>query len=426
MSGFIIILALTAFFALLRLRASFFALTVLQMLLTLTGMAMLAHRGDTTDSTALLYAGSILLAIAGFTVARFMGVRLPKLPGAGIRIPKPSAVSAIVWFAGLLGTYHLIKSGIPILSANVERQRFDFTSSGFFGIPGRMYLFGTEFAWVLACVDACARKIKWSESKTWRIASAFYFGHALLSGFKGTLLSHMVLVIGVYVALVQPELRIYQLIRRYWWAALTGFGYFIFVATRYTTYQQTGSSLGSQLLDRATTVGALPGQLVLDRRLIAIPSNGLLNDWHVTLLKYSGQSIDGLYTVQRLVSAQILGESPASALWAPPVTVGGFPELTLSMTISAALLAMVIAGAICGFMETSRTRSPWVRTGQLIVYVAICRWMLKGDLVYDVINYTVVAIILAVVGMVGGMVSERTTDAPSKPVEDELEAAGKG
>jgi len=98
-----------------------------------------------------------------------------------------------------LAAYHLVMVGIPILTGNVEVTRFDFTSSGLFGIPGRMYLFGLPFAVLLVSIGAGRNLLPVSRRLLVATWGAYILAN-LVGGLKGGMVN--VLVTALLVAAV--------------------------------------------------------------------------------------------------------------------------------------------------------------------------------------------------------------------------------
>ena len=395
-------LAALAGVLLLRMNVTFFVLTALQLSLTFAGFAIYAARGEALPSTPATFGLACLVFVAGYGLsAAFLGRR--PMQTIEFRPFARVSVTAVVLFAGILGSYHLLVSGIPIFSSGIEKDRFDFTSSGLFGLPGRMYILGTTIAWIMASVDAHYRGVRWRDDRTWKIATAFVLAHAILSGFKGELLSTVLLFVGMYVAITGVRLSLGALARKAWWAVLAGAAYFYVIATLYTTYSTVDKPLYIQLLDRATTGGAQSGVYVLERRPYFALDNSIENDFRFLLLKYTGQGTGDLYTFDRLISTQINGTTPTSSAFAPPVTMGGFPEVAYDWGIFFGLIVMIGVGVAFACLDRRVSSSALVRSAQLIAVLALYTWTLKGSLAYVVLNHVAVLAILLVVGAIAAL-----------------------
>lgn len=310
---------------------------------------------------------------------------------------------AVVLAAGGLAFYHIAIVGPPIFASDIEVSRFDFTSSGFFGIPGRMYLFGTTFAWIIASANAQALGRRWRTYTPWKMATGILLILALLSGFKGELLATAVVLMCTYVVISGRTLRLGTLIIRYWWALVPPVAYFLLVAGLYQTYASSGKSTLQLTWERLTVVAAEPTQFALT--YFDSFDGGLASDFAYFLTKYVGQSVAGRYTFERAVSAAILNIAPESSAWAPPVTVGGFAESAAFFGVPAALSAMAMCGFILGWLTTLRVYSATRLTIAAVVSWAIYTWMLKGGLAYHVLNFSIVLLMLLSIAWIASMLS---------------------
>ena len=93
------------------------------------------------------YALSAIAVIAGYYLVT---PRYATAHQLAMHAPREQLLArkTLVAFAGVISffvAYHFIVGGVPLLSADVELARFNFSGSGLFGIPGRMYLFGLPF-----------------------------------------------------------------------------------------------------------------------------------------------------------------------------------------------------------------------------------------------------------------------------------------
>ncbi|NNE72636.1 MAG: hypothetical protein HKN26_03155 [Acidimicrobiales bacterium] len=95
-----------------------------------------------------------------------------------------------------LVAYHYAVVGIPLLSDSIETDRWNFRGSGLFGIPGRMMLVGLPLLAALwASVDGDARVSRYR----WLTVGAG-LASAVASGFKGGLITFLVLIVIGYTA----------------------------------------------------------------------------------------------------------------------------------------------------------------------------------------------------------------------------------
>jgi hypothetical protein len=397
------ILATICLIAFLRVRFNMMVFLSYNLSLVYVGLCLLAYDGVTTWLIAHQYGLGLLGLIAGYWLAVRHFKRQSFLPSElalGRAFPD-SSIAAVVIVSGILGIYHLVASGIPVFSSSIEVERFDFTSSGLFGIPGRMYLFGIPIAWMAASVNAHALGISWKDYPPWRWATGFYIVASLLSGFKSGMLAMLFTMLIVYFLIRPTAVPLGQFVKRYWWIVLIPAAYGLAVATTYSSYQGANIPLWRQLLDRLTVVGAQPAQFALEERPRWYLPNGFWNDLGYYLSKYTGGEISFTYSFERAISAEIIGVDPSSSAWTTPVTIGGFAELTYSAGLAVAVACMALAGCWVAFVHHSPPRSPGVLLMSAVFAYGLYNWLLKGGLVYFVVNLGAVVGMLAIVASLG-------------------------
>ncbi|TKJ96932.1 hypothetical protein PlfCFBP13513_16155 [Plantibacter flavus] len=385
----------------------------------LVGLCLLAVDGVAYWTTAAAYGGAVVALLTGFVAGA--ALRIAPRPQTALRTAKKAtlfrfplpAMHATVWIVGLAACYHLVASGIPLFSSSVEVERFDFTSSGFFGVPGRMYLYGVPLVWMLSASVAQQQGIKWRKYGPWKAATVFFVTTAMLSGFKSGLLALTVTMIVSYVVISKQTLPLRDLVRRYWFLLLIPVVYGLALASTYTSYQGTDSSLFRQLLNRVTLVGAQPKQYAIEHRVAGPIENGILNDLGYFIQKYTGQSVAGEYSFERAVSARIINVNPASNAWTTPVTVGGIPELIFTLGAPLAMLAVFAVGVLLRVAHGggSGVLGSFIRAG--FVY-ATYSWLLKGGLVYYFLNIAVVAVMVLGILFVAGLFLPGRSERPVK------------
>ena len=375
-----------------RFRLSFFLAVGVQIALMLIGLAVIADRGEGSWRTFILSGAALLVFILGHWLgslrrrSKSFGTSSQALPVSD------TAVWLVTCAAGTLGMYHLLVSGIPLFSSSIETQRFDFTSSGFYGIPGRMYLYGITISWVLASVNASNQGKRWRDSGPWRLATFFFLLSACLSGFKGELLAQAIVMVGVFVIVTGRRIQMGSFLMRHSWVAAIPVAYFFAIAALYPTYGNSDVPLWVQMADRATVVGAQPGQYAIEGRTVIHVDNVIINDLRYFSMKYSGQNVDGMFTLDRLVSSSILGIDPSSSDWAPPVTVGAFAELVYGYGDLVAYIAYLLLGFLMAMWDSSSSRANSIRQSARIVGVlAISNLIIKGGIAYTIVNYFAVS-----------------------------------
>ncbi|MFT4264606.1 MAG: hypothetical protein QM572_14565 [Nocardioides sp.] len=382
-----------------RFRAGFAAVIVATQALRVVGLQDLDTSLGWPNSTYLLAAASVVSLCAGYLFAsrRTRATAAAAATDKPRRIGRPWAdegVYAVVVVAGVLAIYHLYKLGFPIFASDVETRRFDFTSSGLFGIPGRMYGYGTTAAWMLASANASSRGVRWREYRPWRLATVFQVLTGLLGGFKGGMFTLIVVWIGVNAVLRANPRRLGALVARLISLVPLPIIYFGFVASLYGTTSKTGKSSLALLWDRLTTVPSQPTYYALNHHFVTTGGPPILTDFSYLLGKYAHLPTDINYTLEHAVSASIIGVSPESTVFIVPVTVSGFAEAVLTITVIPALALMAVVGFILGRAEVTVPKT--VTSGTLLSLLCLClyRWVSKGEFAYIVLNNVAVVLFL--------------------------------
>lgn len=384
-----------------RLPFGMLAVIVVQSLAIAIGLSIDAHRGLTGATTPWVYLAGLGCLIAGWavTAAHSAASEPRRTPKAAV---SPRAVGGVVAVVGLFTAYHLIQSGIPLFSSEIEKSRFNFSDSGLFGIPGRMYLFGTSFAWLLASANAHARGIKWRTSRAWVLATTILIGSAALSGFKGRLIYAALTILIGYLVIRGRSWTIGQVSRRFWPIGLALLLNFFVVASLYSTVQRSGSDPVQVFWERNTTVASEPVRVVLDHRVPSGIENPIPHDIQFYVAKYAHVGTPLPYSFQTSVSAAMIGVSPGST-FTVPVTIGAFAELHYALGGVIALVLMTGAGSLGARFERGG-ESVMGATLTVFGLIALQSWIIRGDLVYTVLNYAAVALFLYGVFYLVGLV----------------------
>lgn len=401
-----------ALFVLWRSTVGFALFAITQMTLREIGLVILARNGDAAALTAWLFLAGIAAFLVGYVVFEYFWRHKPPRTKRQFHALPDGAVKAVVFAAGLLALYHLAATGLPILSSDIERERFDFTSSGLFGIPGRMYLFGVNIAWIAASVNAQARGVRWRSYNPWRWATFFLIVPAVLGGFKGDVISLVITFIAVYVVVSDHRLTLGEVVRKYWWTAVLGIGYFAAVAALYPTYNSRGDGFVAQLRDRLTIGPSEPIYVAMEGYSQTNSAYPVLSDFGYFIRKYSGGDVIGDYAFERGVSATIIGVDPASSAFTTPVTVSGYAELYASFGLLIAMIGVFAAGAVLAYGEAAPKNSALGVVLRAVAGLMIVSWLAKGGLAYHLLNFGAVASILAVVGLTAHFMSK---PQPARP-----------
>lgn len=393
-----------------RATVGFALIIIMQLVLVQIGLFTLVQDGRASPGAAWIYLTAIVaLSIGYFVTDYILRHSRHSRPAPQLKAIPDSVVWSMVIVAGLLALYHLVASGIPIFSSQIETARFDFTSSGLFGIPGRMYLFGVNISWIFAAVNAEARGVRWRKYGPWRLATIFLSVSAILSGFKGELLSLALTFMALYTIISGSRLTLGGVIRRYWWAGVIAIAYFAAIAALYPSYSSPEGSVFGRFFERLTVVPAIVAQYALDGFVYFPPGNPIASDFVYFTHKYVGGELPGTYSFERAVSASIIGANPASDAWTTPVTVGAFPELLLSVGPALAIVALLLVGIALSVGESSSRVSTSGLVLRAIAGLFFASWIVKGGFVYYLFNLSAVTLFLLLVGQVALLLSKPRT-----------------
>lgn len=399
---------------------------------TALGLAALAEINGDDYGYVWTFSVGIAMIIAGYGFAAALARAAAQTTPKGRRLrtrermspvisdsrQRRAALTTVIVVAGCLAVYHLVVGGVPLFAWDIEVARFDFTSSGLFGIPGRMFLFGVPIAWAMATAAAYVAGRPLWEYPPWVLATVFFVLTSVLGGFKSGLVA--LATTGVLIATVifgnQPRFTV--VIRKYWWLGVASAAYAVLVASSYVSYQRADGTLLSLFMARATTVGAEPKRLALADES-AMQLGSLSGDFWYFIRKYTGQSTGSDFTVERAVSALIIGADPSSSAWTTPVTLGGVPELVLFFGPAIAFAASFAIGVFIYRLYHLRYRSFSHIFVAAVTMVALSIWISRGGMAYYALNY------LAVTALLGGIYWFASIVARSDPQLRRARRAGR-
>ncbi len=328
-------------------------------------------------------------------------------PRSSAPLPQVSVRQTYLFSALIVGlvVYHFSIVGLPIFSAHVETARFDFAGSGLLGIPGRMYQFGLPFVLVYVSVQyerfptASLRRLK---QYLW-----IFFGLIeVASGFKGAIFS---------LVLIYLELRCFigtplQLLSRSTWkiisGALVGTVFAVLMAQQYTSLQTTTAvSALTFLWERMTLLAAEPGYYVLT---YYSQHPHLLYAWvdlHYFILKYFHTgSLISAFTFNQTVSSALYSTSLRQTSFIVSVTVGAFSELSAYFGLIVAIMTMFGVGYIfaLSWIMPQELNSLFLAGSSGLGCTMWSAYVLNGNLVYILVNFTLVlGVLLLLYGLAG-------------------------
>ncbi len=355
-------------------------------------------------STALMYCAAVACLVVGHLIHQsWRRLRpLAAAPSSLDNLPRRSTPGVIVFSSIVifLTFYHFFVSGVPLLSEDVETARFDFTSSGLFGIPGRMFLFGLPFT-VLLVSTAAFRKLMPVSRKLFYFVWLSYIATSLLGGFKGGLVAVLTIMLLAQSVVSRP-----LSLRR----AVVGWRVFVLVGAllycglisfRYRSLGLTSpGDVIPYLAARATTSAAAPGYLVFSR----YGTDGTGGDHYAQDATYFLRKYlpfifpdDGVtLPFDKTVSAALYHTPISSTSFIVPVTVGAFPELVSNVGVGAAMAGMFLVGVcISYFVSRAQLSSGAFQSALFALTVNLLQiYILNGNLVYTCFNLVLVGLLL--------------------------------
>jgi len=379
-------------------------LVVLSISLTPLLLGYAEFDGQNGTGTALMYCAAVFSLILGHLVQqKFRRSPRPSSPPPRLdQLPERSTPGVVVFCCVVvtLTFYHFFASGVPLFSEDVETARFDFTSSGFFGIPGRMFLFGLPFTVLLVSTAAFRRLVPVSRALLYFVWLS-YIATGLLGGFKSGLVAVLTIMLLARSVVGRP-----LSLRR----AVVGWRVFIIVgaliycgliAFRYRSLGLTSpSDVLPYLAERATTSAAAPGYLVFSRYgTEGTGGDHYAQDASYFLAKYLPFVIpdDGIaLPFDKTVSAALYNTPISGKAFIVPVTVGAFPELVSNLGVGAAMTGMFLVGVFISYF-LSRAQSSKGAFQSAMFALTVNRlqiYVLNGNLVYTCFNLILIGLLL--------------------------------
>lgn len=318
-----------------------------------------------------------------------------KLLLAGKVVALPRFLNGCLWLLAILAILHFAIGGIPVLTADVETQRFGLGNSGLGGLPSRA---------VLYCIPAVALvSLATVSRRTRRVTISIWALYAITQlglGFKGALLEvGTTAMIGYLIRVKKPKFIVLACMAI---ALFAGGLYVDFVRTLYTT-TAAGSNGFDYLIKRSTTDAIQAGYLALH----SFPGQSInysvfTHDFGVLTQRYLGIGSGDDYTFDMLMSSITTGTPLGAGNFIVPVTVGGPVYLLFSMPELLAVPLLILLGwlwyqAVAWLRSLSSLAA--IVTGALMI-LGIQTFLLNGNGAYLLINLTFSGLMLTAIGMI--------------------------
>ncbi|MHB0913504.1 MAG: hypothetical protein ACYC2Y_08665 [Armatimonadota bacterium] len=294
-------------------------------------------------------------------------------------------------FVGCFVFYHFAVGGIPAFSPDVETVRFDFTSSGLFGIPGRMSMFGWPFVVLLVSFYYWRTRDESLKSLFYTVWGVFLL-ISLASGFKSSLVQVLTLILLSRIIAGKPIYLTKLFSRRFMMLYVAAVGYAGWMSFRYGSIGLTGmADLVNYMKLRAGVLAAVPGYYTIT----SLPANEsghlyLVQDLLYTLHKYFhiGMVSADTFPLDKIVSSALYNTPLSADAWIVPVTIGGFAQLYADAGLVGALVLMVLTGIALAYavLRCTSKRTPFSAAALGLGIQMIMVYLLNGNLVYVIVN----------------------------------------
>lgn len=291
--------------------------------------------------------------------------------------------------------YHYIVGGVPLFSSDVEVSRFNFTSSGLLGIPGRMTMMGLPMLLVYLSIiksrQATHKSIHCAYVFTWIV----FITSRVLAGFKGALLEVLVTLTFIYAINNQPLTIKIKKVVKYLSMVIIALVFASIISTRYTT-STSGDyiEIAGYILNRMTAIAAQPAEYVMDaveKNTKFIPYIGYYysQDFLYTIRKYFGIELDNnVFTLEKIVSTSLYGVPLSDDAFIVPVTVGAFAETIANIGMISTYCIMFLCGIIYAHLIKGATTYNSVYKATIYGYGVFIfhSYLTKGGLIFFLTN----------------------------------------
>ncbi|MGL5050813.1 MAG: O-antigen polymerase [Fusobacteriaceae bacterium] len=299
--------------------------------------------------------------------------------------------------------YHFIVGGIPILSNDVEIQRFNFSSSGLAGLPGRMYMYGLPYLYICSY-------FKYPSSNKNKVIIIIFLFSRVLGGIK----SGIIEIIFIYFNLrysTNNSIKLREFFKIKYIAILSLIVFFIFKLTQtYKTMQ--GIKIKEFLyyiIERLTVIQAMPiiNIFELVNKKIVINSN-YFKDSIYFLSKYTKISIfyKNYFTTDNIVSAYIYNTPILKDSFFVPVTMTAFGEFYLNNSYFVFII-MFGLGILSAYLLNKTkliNESAFVRAKFLFLFLILEGFLTKGGFAYSIINGLLLILIFKTIEFIGELI----------------------
>lgn len=286
--------------------------------------------------------------------------------------------------------YHYFITGIPFLSESLDKARFLQITSGLFGIPSRISVYGMVAIFILIILSY---EYQIFSNKKIFFLSFILFSFVLFQSNKSSVLQIFYYFIILYPFLEIKKKQIYNF-KNFILITFVSFIYFLFVFNQLSTISNL--SIKDYLIVRSTSVAFDPGLYLINLNIADFDlkfNNPILNDIFYPFYKLIGSDAR---TVVSQLSLKMFGVTEDNFIL--PITPHwyGYHNFLFSNSIVYVYIYSIIFGIIIAKIENISFRtSSWIlRTSILSVLYWIWIGYQSGNIYYIIFNILIVIAIL--------------------------------
>lgn len=344
--------------------------------------------------------------LAGLWLGKiFFGKNSPVLPYRKLERKEKKKVSFFIFFVFSMVVYHYLVGGVPLLSENVVLDRFDNDSSGLFGLPGRVNLFGTFFCFVLAGMSYFYSRGEIARRQFY-FATLILFFSLVLAGNKGNVVQFVVAIMLVlpYAYKNRKYLGVRKKIkiRHIALSGILAIAFFFVVSAVHmkagdTTYSGVFEALERRVIEVSGKAFYVTATSVLDLEGIGYGSY-FLNDISFFLGSILGDGFSQHSTIN-LVSSYVTGRDLDSGLFLVPVTITVHGYSLLEFGVWGPAFIGVILGVFMSWLYFFPYKSVNVTNSAMILYIQVMVfWVVtKGSVGYYVPNMLIMLLFFYII-----------------------------
>ena len=361
---------------------------------------------NNNNMPALIFMSGMIGLLLGLMIGNKNSSGQPQIINIRLKLKKRNQHNRMlllfVAFITLGVIYHYAVGGMPIFSPNIITDRFDNNTSGLFGLPGRINLFGTYFAFFLAAISFLST----GDLKTKRIAiysAVLLLVSLALGGNKGNIIQFIAAVIFLSPYATKPINSYIQIKHK-------GFNlkYYILGAAIavlfYTSVSSVHMSAGDRLYGSASEaiikrIFEISGQAfyVVATELIENEGYGygkyLLNDM-VAFLSNLGIVSGGGFTTTQIASSYVTGRALDAGLFLVPVTITSNGYFLVEFGYFGPIVFSTVLGVIMSYLYYAplMTKNITYRAFFIFAQAFVFWFVTKGSLGYYGPNMLIMAV----------------------------------